>query len=100
MENPLGYYANHGAMTAAGPHRAELQTLPREIGALCEVIQGVLIHRDTAPFLYRTNLSEEKRDEAHTRPAAEMLARVRSRDTKPRTVPGQTPERMAAVCPH
>jgi hypothetical protein len=100
MENPLGYYAHHGAMTAAGPHRAELQTLPREIGALCEVIQGVLIHRDMAPFLYRTNLSEEKRDEAHTRPVAEMLARVRSLDAKPLTVPRQPANRMAAVCRH
>jgi len=100
MENSRKYYAHHGAMTAAGPHRAELRTLPREIGALCEVIQGMLIHRDMAPFLYRTTLSEEKRDEAHTRPVAAMLARIHSLDAKPLTSPRQSTHRMAAVCRH
>jgi len=100
MENSRKYYAHHGAMTAAGPHRAELRTLPREIGALCEVIQGMLIHRDMAPFLYRTTLSEEKRDEAHTRPVAAMLARIHSLDAKPLTSPRQPTHRMAAVCRH
>jgi hypothetical protein len=100
MENPQKYYAHHGAMTASDAYRAELQTLPREIGALCEVIQGVLIHRDVAPFLYQTTLSEEKRDEAHTRPVSAMLAQIYSLDAKPLTSPRAPVNRMAAVCRH
>jgi len=53
MENPLGYYAHHGAMTAAGPHRAELQTLPREIGAgtvlFLGLVFGVLLWHIAGP---------------------------------------------------
>jgi transglutaminase superfamily protein len=100
MENLLEYYAHHGAMTAAGPYGAELQSLPREIGALCEVIQGVLIHRDIAPFLYQTTLSEEKRDEAHSRAVSAMLARIHSLDAKPLTSPRERTDRMAGVCRH
>jgi transglutaminase superfamily protein len=100
MENPREYYAHHGAMTAAGPHRAELQKLPREIGALCKVIQGVLIHRDMAPFLYQTTVSEEKRDEAHTRPVGAMLARIQSLDAKPLTSRREITHRIAAACRH
>ncbi len=100
MENPQEYYANHGTMTAAGTYGAELQSLPREIGALCEVIQGVLINRDMAPFLYQTTFSEEKRDEAHTRAVSAMLARIHSLDAKPLTTPRQCTNRMAGVCRH
>jgi len=100
MENLREYYAHHGAMTAAGPYGAELQSLPREIGALCEVIQGVLIHRDMAPFLYQTTFSEEKRDEAHTRAVAAMLSRIHSLDAKPLTSLRERTNRMAAVCRH
>jgi hypothetical protein len=100
MENPREYYAHQGAMTAAGLYRAELQTLPREIGALCKVIQGVLIHRDMAAFLYQTTFSEAKRDEAHTRPVSAMLTRIHSLDTKPLISPRQPTDRMAAVCRH
>lgn len=100
MQNPREYYAHHGAMTAAGVYGAELHSLPREIGALCEVIQGLLIHRDIAPFLYQTTLSEQKRDEAHTRAVSAMLALIHSLDAKPLTNARECAHRMAAVCRH
>ena len=55
-------------MTAPGANAAEFNKLPKDLAALCEVIQGVVIHRDMAPFLYNLNLSKEQRDEEKSEP--------------------------------
>ena len=52
MKDAASYYKHHGAMTATGEHAAELAALPPDLAALCEFVQGVLIHRDMAPFDY------------------------------------------------
>lgn len=38
------YYASHGPMSDPGTHGASIDDLPRDIAALCTVIQGFLIH--------------------------------------------------------
>ena len=76
METPKEYYREYGPMTAPGPHAAEFNKLPKDLAKLCEVIQGVVIHRDIAPFLYNLNLSKEQRDEANIRPLASTRAIV------------------------
>ena len=86
MEDPQEYYQRSGPMTALGAHAAEFSTLPGNIASLCEVIQGVLIHRDIAPFLYGVTLSEEDRDDAHIRPIAQMLTRIHALDARPLTI--------------
>jgi hypothetical protein len=50
LENPQEYYKSQGPMTAPGTYAAEFCALPRDIAALCEVVQGVLIHQELAPF--------------------------------------------------
>jgi transglutaminase superfamily protein len=100
MENPQEYYKGDGPMTSAGAYGAELSALPADIGPLCEIVQGVLLHRDIAPFLYRVTFSDQKRDEAHIRPLAQMLARIRALDPRPLTIGRELSHRMAAVCRH
>ena len=100
-ENPQSYFTgNRGPMTALGAHAAEFGVLPADVGSLRDVVQGVLIHRDMAPFLYDLKLSNERRDEANTRPMAEMLARIRALDERPVTVAREPGRRLACVCRH
>jgi len=100
METPQEYYRSHGWMTVLGPHVAELSALPRDIAALCEVIQGVVIHGDVAPWLYDVKFSDEQRRDMHVRPLAEMLARIRAIDGQPLTVAREPRRRMPGVCRH
>ena len=100
MEDPQEYYQRSGPMTALGAHAAEFSTLPGNIASLCEVIQGVLIHRDIAPFLYGVTLSEEDRDDAHIRPIAQMLTRIHALDARPLTIAREPAHRLPSVCRH
>jgi hypothetical protein len=54
METPQEYYKAVGPMTAPGAHAREFSKLPRDLAALCEVVQGVLIHR-TVPVRPQTD---------------------------------------------
>ncbi|MGH7781887.1 MAG: transglutaminase-like domain-containing protein [Candidatus Binataceae bacterium] len=100
MENPLDYYTGNGPMTAPGAHAADVAGLPADIGALCEIIQGVLIHRDIAPFLYDLKLSSERYLEGNLRPMRSILARIHSLDDRPLTVARDPGHRTAVVCRH
>ena len=100
MEEPHDYYKRSSAMTAAGRHLGEVRALSRDIGALCTVVQGLLIHRDLAPFLYGVTLSAEQRDTANVRRLSEMFARVLALDVEPLDSPREPARRMPSVCRH
>ncbi len=100
METPQEYYQRSGTMTALGAHAAEFSAMPRDLASLCEVIQGVLIHRDIAPFLYSLKLSEEQRDNAHLRPIEQMLTRIHALDARPLTIAREPGNRLPSVCRH
>jgi hypothetical protein len=100
MESPQEYYARHGLITTAGVRSAEVRALPRDIDGLCKILQGVLIHRDIAPWLYDLTLSKEQRDIANIRPVAEMLSRIHAIDDSELTVMREPNRRMPCVCWH
>ena len=100
METPLEYYRHDGPMTAPGAHAGEFDKLPRDVARLCEVVQGLLIHRDIAPFLYDLKLTEAQRDDGHLRPVAQMLTRIHELDSRPITVARDYGRRLPSVCRH
>ncbi len=100
MESPQEYYKGNAPMSAPGSRANELRSLPSDLAKQCEVIQGVLIHRDIAPWLYDLKLSEAQRDDAHTRPIAQMLDRIHALDDRPLTVTRDPAHRMPTVCRH
>jgi hypothetical protein len=100
MENPQAYYQHLGPMTSVDAHAAEFSALPRSVAALCEVIQGVLIHRDMAAFAYGVTFPDERKDDAHIRPIADVLARIRALDNRPLSIVREPGDRMAGVCRH
>jgi len=100
MENPKEYYKSYGPMTGPGTRAAEFSALPTNLAALCEVVQGVLIHRDMAPFLYNLNLSKEQRDDGNIRPIAQMLERIQALDARPLSAAREPARRLPSVCRH
>ena len=100
MKDAASYYKHQGAMTAAGEFAVELAALPADLATLCEIVQGLLIHRDMAPFLYRVTLSEQRVEEAHIRPVVEMLTHIHTLDSRAIKIARETDRRMAGVCRH
>jgi hypothetical protein len=87
-------------MNGTGDASPAVRDLPHGIRSLCEVAQGVLIHRDIAPWLYELKLSSEKRDLANIRPVARMIEEIGRRKAKPLREPRGPAERMPCVCWH
>ena len=100
METPQEYYKHDGPMTALGAHAVEFSKLPTDLASLCEVVQGVLIHRDIAPWLYGITLTEAQRDDGHIRPIAQMLSRIHELDARPLTNARDVGHRLPSVCRH
>jgi hypothetical protein len=100
MKDAASYYKHQGAMTAAGEYAVELAALPGDLAALCEIVQGLLIHRDMAPFLYRVTLSEQRVEEAHIRPVTAILTHMHTLDSRAIKIARETDRRMAGVCRH
>src|SRR5260370_6266421 len=98
MENPREFYTSYGPMTAPGAHAADLSRIPTDLGAACEVIQGLLIHQDLASFLYGVNLSDEQRRDPHIRPPAQKLARIPAPDSPPPYPTRQTVDPFPRRC--
>jgi hypothetical protein len=100
MENPQEYYKGEAPMASAGAWAAELRALPNDLAKLCEIVQGVLVHRDIGPFLYDLKLTEQQRDDGNIRTTAKMLERIHQLDDRPPNVARDPAHRMPAVCRH
>ncbi len=100
MQSPQEYYTHDGPMTALGAYADEFRALPKDIASLSEVVQGVLIHRDIAPWLYGITLTEAQRDDGHIRPIAQMLTRIHALDSRPLTSARDVGHRLPSVCRH
>ena len=94
------FYLENGPMNGAGDTTPALRDLPHGIGSLCEIVQGLLIHRDIAPWLYELKLSSEKRDLANIRPVARIIDEIERRNAKPLRETRVPVERMPCVCWH
>ena len=98
METAQEYYKSNGPMTAGSAK--QFRSVPGDLAARCEVIQGLLIHRDIAPFLYETKLSEAQREDGNLRPIPQMLSRIQAIDPRPLTTSRDTAHRLPSVCRH
>ena len=100
MEDLFDYYQREAPMASAGPRAAELRALPTDLAKQCEVVQGILVHRDMAPWLYDLKLSDQQRDDANIRQTAAMLNRIHELDDRPLTIARDPAHRLPAVCRH
>lgn len=87
------------AMSDAGAKAALLDGLPRDVGGLAKVVQGVLIHEHVAPA-YGVTLSAEQHAQAHMRGVEKILDRIARQDDRPLSQPRPAAERVVGVCRH
>ena len=87
------------SMSDAGAKAALLDGLPRDVGRLAEVVQGVLIHEHIAPA-YGVTLSAEQHKQAHVRGVEKMLDCITRQDSRPLPQARPPAARVVGVCRH
>ncbi|MGD8998307.1 MAG: transglutaminase-like domain-containing protein [Anaerolineae bacterium] len=95
--SPLGYYASQGPITDPGAFAALFDGLPRAVPALCEVVQGLMIHRAFAEF-YGLAVSDERSEDAELRHVSHLLSRIIEVDGRLLASPRPPEKRLLIVC--
>jgi hypothetical protein len=95
----LDFYTRPTAMTAAGAHAAALENLTSDLGGLCQVVQGVLLHFHWANA-YGVMLAPGRADQQHLRPASATLDAVFAINGQPLEVRREAVDRAVGVCRH
>jgi Transglutaminase-like superfamily len=93
------FYAAYGQQTSPGRREALFDGLPSGIGALCEIVQGLIVHE----FLtqqYGFELSDERRATVHVRPVEQMLDHIAAEDGRPLAAAREPAARFAGDCRH
>lgn len=93
------FYARPVAMTDAGRHAGALENLTADLGGLCEVVQGVLLHFHWAQS-YGVALTPERGAQQHLRGAAATLDSVLAISGAPLTARREAKDRAVGVCRH
>lgn len=93
----LDFYRAPTDLSAAGSHARLLKDLPRDVGALAKVVQGLLIHEHMTEA-YGVKLPQERHAEAHVRPLAAMLDRIVANDSRPLSAARSPDGRYVCVC--
>ena len=76
-----------------------LDAVPRDLGGMARVVQGLLLHEHWAPA-YGVTLSDERRSQSHIRPASLMLDRLLADDGRPLPIARPVDARLVGVCRH
>lgn len=93
----LDFYLQPGPMTSVGNHEDAIAALPDDLALIIQTVQGLVIHEHLAPY-YGQQLSDERRMEAHIRPAASILDRLTERDGLPATAERPLERRIVGNC--
>jgi transglutaminase-like putative cysteine protease len=92
-------YRSPIAMSDPGRHAALFDCLPRDIRALAETVQGLLIHQHIAPA-YAVQLNRDQQAQSHVRAIEEILDDIVTRDGRPLSAARTANERQVGVCRH
>jgi hypothetical protein len=84
-------------MTDPKEYAGLFEGLPTEIPALCQVVQGLLLHIFWAER-YGVELPEERQQEVNIRQVAHMLARIRAMDDRPLTLARPLEKQLVGNC--
>jgi len=93
------FYTAPGPMTDLGRHAAAASALPRDLAALCAVVQGDLVHHHWAGA-YKVEMTPAKAAQQHLRGAAATLDALLANDPAPLSVRREAADRAVGVCRH
>ena len=97
MEDWKQYYSSQSAVTGPGDYKNLYDTLPDNIPALCQVVQGLLIHMHWADA-YGVKLTEEQKTEVKIRKATRQMARILELDGSPLTKARLPEKKIVGTC--
>lgn len=97
MPDPLAYYATQSAISDSGKHSGLFDGLPSELPALCEVVQGLVVHPAWAAQ-YGLTPEQVREDELQLRFVAPMLERIIELDDRPLTAARPPETRLVGNC--
>jgi hypothetical protein len=93
----LDYYAEHSPITDPGGYASLFDDLPTTIPALCQVVQGLMIHRGFTDF-YGLQMSADRTEGAELRHVSHLLARIAELDDRPLASARPPERRLRIVC--
>jgi len=93
----LAFYASHGPISQPGVYAPLLDDLPREIGALRRVVQGLVLHIFWAER-YGVPKESVRGDEVQLRDVARQLERIVELDPRPLMVAREPQTRLVGNC--
>jgi len=88
-----------GMSEAAAGQAARLRGLPADAAALARIVQGLLIHMHIASS-YGVSLTPQQQAQAHRRSASEILSGITSQDGRDLAEARPAAERVVGVCRH
>jgi hypothetical protein len=91
------YYVQQSKVTDPKNYKVNFQDLPRDVGELCKIVQGLVTHRN-ASDLYGIELTEQRKNEGETRYVEVMLEKIVARDSSPLTKPRTPDKKFAGTC--
>jgi hypothetical protein len=100
LSSLLEFYAQPGAMSKPGKYTEPLRALPREVGELSRIIQGLFVHSFVAADWYDVKQLDQRQDECHLRRIDAMLDRLFELDAAPIEQPRPPQRRLLVVCRH
>jgi hypothetical protein len=93
----LNFYASHGIVTDPKEHAGLLDSLPRDIPSLRDIVQGLFVHIFWAEEMGLA-LSEERKEEVQLRAVARQMARLLELDDRPLTEARPLERRLVGNC--
>jgi len=97
MDTILSYYKAHSPITDPGKYAYLYENLPDDIPGLVGIIQGQMMHRNSADT-YGVTLTRGSRTETHLRTMQQRLGRIAELSPDPMTVPREPKERQVGMC--
>lgn len=74
--SPQEYYSTQSQVTSPGEYTSLLSELPDSIGDLCQVVHGLIIHKNNTEDLYGFKLPKDRILESNTRYIEKILGRI------------------------
>ncbi len=96
-DSPVEFYTHHSLMTDPADYANLFSELPDGISALCEVVQGLVIHELWADR-YGYSIPTERAEEFRIRRVADKLKRILELDDRPLVEPRPLDRRIVGNC--
>lgn len=91
------FYSQHGPFTTPGPYAHLYTNLPCDLDALCEIVNGLVVH-DLWIGMGQLAISAEREKEANIRSVRVKLERIMEMDPRPLAEPRPFGERLFGNC--